>query len=548
MHGVAKQKTSDDLPGLAEAWRSVILKALGSICSLKILRERPKPPLRLAFSIALFMPISYSWYLLELSDNTSGVGHATSARSDVGGNGTQDSVTDGLRMVVFGGGDVATPALSAREWSDQAYAWTEIMCRKLQCDTYLSFVPGTDGMGGAVVSNEILDAAYERISAPTDGANRDDGVVKPDYSWATEQYQKPHQHDLAAQVDSFLSSPLPQRASTESLWVFNVGYWDIWYLAALPRRLATEVLDSNARDLFFQIERLYHATQERQPVAFPVSYSDPASSTPIEIGSGAGRIVRAPFRIFLTRLFDISLTPGFVSARPRPPKPHSSSDHLRNAAFLTKYWNSLLDVAVDDWLTTSDPEYWPVTDKIDIKVIEALVGKRSLTEVEQPKEKSEGKDHRGRDDTERSGRISLPRRKVASYGISHYLRELIIDRQLRNADLFDHNGLGARPPEDGFLDISMPCVLKVMGDEDTEETEAADTEGKMVVCQDPDNYLFYTEFTVGQRAIHEIGVRAARRFLYQVEFDSGWRERSRIHKEGVLPGRKEHNMAESISV
>ncbi|TGJ87090.1 hypothetical protein E0Z10_g1658 [Xylaria hypoxylon] len=471
------------------------------------------------------MPLSYLWYLLEISDSTFGAEHVISAKSNAGHNATQSSVTDGLRMVVFGGGDIATPALSASKWNGQAYAWTE-----LGCDTYFSFVPETDGMGGAVVSNEFLGAAYNRVSASTVGSNKDDNTVKLDYSWATEQYPKPYRNDLAAQVDSFLSSSRSQRPSTESLWVFNVGYWDIWYLAALPRRLATEVLDSNVQDLFFQVERLYHATQERESAAFPESYSDPSASTPIETKSRVGGIARAPFRIFLTPVFDVSLTPGFSGTRPRPPKPHSSSNQLRNAAFLTKYWNALLDVAVADWLTMSNPEHWSVTDKIDIKVIEVLVGGRSLAEVGQPEERSEEKDYHGRDNKERSGRISLPRRKVASYGISHYLRELIIDRQLRNADLFDHNGLGSRPPEDGYLDISMPCVLKVTGGA-TSEGETADTEGKLVVCQDPDNYLFQTEFTVGQRAIHDIGVRAARRFLDEVEFNSRWRERARSLEE-----------------
>ncbi|KAF2964178.1 hypothetical protein GQX73_g9406 [Xylaria multiplex] len=440
---------------------------------------------------------------------------------------TQGSVTDGLRMVVFGGGDTATPALLARAWDDQAHAWTEIMCRKLRCDAYLSFVPETDGTGGAVVSNEFLDAAYKHVSSSAIGPRKDDETVKLDYSWATEQYPMPYQHDLAAQVDSFLSSSQSRRPFAESLWVFNVGYWDVWYLAALPRKLAMEVLDSNARDLFFQIERLYHATQGRDSAVFPRSHSNSSASTPIE--TRADGTTRTPFRIFLTRLFDISLTPGFASARPWPPEPHSSSTQMRNAAFLTKYWNALLDLAVNDWLATSDPEFWSVADKIDVKVIEALVRKRSLTDIEQIEERSK-KDHHGRGRNGRSGSISLPRRKVASYSISRYLRELIIDRQLRNADLFDHKGLGARPSEDGFLDISMPCVLRVTGD-GTSKGETVNAEGKRIVCQDPDNYLFYTEFTVGQRAINEIGVRAARKFLDQVEADSGWRARARMYKE-----------------
>ncbi|KAJ8113074.1 hypothetical protein ONZ43_g5234 [Nemania bipapillata] len=410
--------------------------------------------------------------------------------SNVSENPTENGTTDGLRMVVFGGGDIATPILSASDWNGHGQAWTEVMCKKLGCDTYLSFIPEGNAMGGAVVSNPLLDAAYKRVSASTVGPNKNEKTTPQlDYSWVVKQYPRSHQDDLADQVDSFLSSTRAQRASTESLWVFNVGYWDIWYLAALPRRLATDVIDSSVRDLFFQIERLYQAAQDQESVA----YSEPISGFEAERGFRDDDVARAPFRIFLTRLFDISLTPGFASERPRPPNPHLSSTQLRNAAFLTKYWDALLEVAVDDWLTTPDPEYWSTADTVDIKVVESLVGKRSLGDGDYNEEEKEY----GSSAKERSGGISLPRRKIASYGISHYLRELMIDRQLRNSDLFDHNGLGARPPEDGFLDISMPCALQIPDDGAAKNGETAGMRSKTVLCQDPDNYLFYTGFTVG---------------------------------------------------
>ncbi|KAI0427834.1 hypothetical protein F5Y09DRAFT_16228 [Xylaria sp. FL1042] len=542
MHGTTKGSLSDDIHSLARIWKGRGRNALGSICSLKMFRE-PKLPLKLALAIALFMPLTYSWYSLrrtELPFSEVNITYLTSnltwdSKTESESNATEDtiqsSVTDGLRMVVFGGGDVATPALSASKWNGQAYEWTEIMCRKLGCDTYLTFVPRTDGMGGAVMSNQFIDGAYKRVSASTVGSDEDDRIVKLDYSWVPEQYPKRYQHDLAAQVDYFLGSSRLQRASTESLWVFNVGYWDIWYLAALPRKLATEVLDSSVRDLFFQVERLYQATQGQESVTFPGSYSNIHASDFKETGFRADDTPRAPFRIFLARLFDISLTPGFSNSRPGPPDPHSSITQLRNAAFLTNYWNALLDAAAKDWLATSDPEDWSITDKIDIQVIEATVGKHPLVKAEKPKKGKQEKDHHDRGSRENSGNTTLPRRRLASYGLPGYLQELMIDRQLRNTDIFDHNGLGARPPEDGFLEISIPCVLKIAGHGVTKEGEVVDAEGEIAVCQDPDNYLFYTEFTVSPRAIHEIGVRAARGFLDQVEAGSAWRRKTRTYIE-----------------
>ncbi|KAI1345703.1 hypothetical protein F5Y01DRAFT_322827 [Xylaria sp. FL0043] len=547
MHKATQGSFSDTIHGLAGIWKGKSLNALGSICSLKMFRE-PKLPLKLALGIALFMPVIYWWYSMKGIHVPFGAGSFkysgsnltwhSKTESNVFEDATQSSVTDGLRMVVFGGGDVATPALSARKWNAQACEWTEVMCRKLGCDTYLSFIPLTDGMGGAVMSNQFVDGAYKRVSASSVVLDKDDNTVKLDYSWIPEQYPKPYQHDLAAQIDYFLASSRSHRASTETLWVFNVGYWDIWYLTALPRKLATEVLDSSIRDLLFQIERLYQATENRESVISPRPFSHLHVSDPTDTGSKAADIPRAPFRIFLTRVFDISLTPGFTSTRPSPPHPHSITTQLRNAAFLTKYWNALLDASAKEWLATSDPEDWPVTDKIDIQVIEATVGKHPLAKTEgSKKEKGKGEKEKenGRDQSshESDGNFTLPRRRLASYGLASYLQELMIDRQLRNTDLFDHNGLGARPPEDGFIDITMPCVLKVAGHGVTKEGEVVDAGREVAVCRDPDNYLFYTEFTVSPRAIHEIGVRAARGFLEQIEESSAWRGRNGTYVESV---------------
>lgn len=391
-----------------------------------------------------------------------------------------------------------------------------------------------------MISDLLLDAAYRRASTSAVNPNKDDKTAKLDYSWVVEQYPRPLRHDLANQVDSFLSSSRTRRAITESLWVFSIGYWDVWYLAALPRRLATDVLDLSVRDLFFQIERLYRAAQDRDSVAFSEPYfSDSSAPGSVGAGSGsgsrAGLVARAPFRIFLTRLFDISLTPGFASARPKPPSPHLSSTQLRNAAFLTKYWDALLETAVDEWIGTPDPEYWSTADTVDINVIEAVIGRRSLERENIGQGAEEHNDQDSWSSEELDGGISLPRRKVASYGIANYLQELMIDRQLRNSDLYDHNGLGARPPEDGFLDITMPCALRIAGEGTAEDGDGDEgrTRNRTVVCQEPDNYLFYTGFTVGPRATQEIGRRAAWRLLDQVEAGSRWRERASMYKDGA---------------
>ncbi|KAJ2992227.1 hypothetical protein NUW58_g2238 [Xylaria curta] len=520
----------------------------GMLRCLKILHEGPKLLFEVACSVVFFMFITYVWSSLRAPGLASDIGHVTAPDSTADRNLTEGSVSDGLRMVVFGGGDVATPSLSGSQWSDQKYAWTQVMCQEvLGCDTYISFVPktGSMSMGGAVVSNSLLDAAYTRVSAPTAGSNKSDDAIELDYSWVAKQYLKPRQHDLAAQVDYFLSTSRTQPAANETLWVFNVGYWDIWYLAALPRRLATEVIDASIQDLVFQIERLYQTIRDRGSSAFSNSYSNPGVSSFIKSQNRTGETTRTTFRIFLSRVFDISLTPGFANTRPAPPSPHLSSSQLRNAVFLTKYWDAVLEAEVDDWLATPDPEYWSNTDRIDLSVVKALARKQPLKAGKGEKIGRQEKYGHSWKYKYHGNSNSFPRRRVASYGMSKYLRELMVDRQMRNADLFDHNGLGARPSEDGFLDISMPCSFKVTANGNVELGIATGAGSKTVVCQEPDNYLFYTPFTVSQRAIREVGVRAARRLLEQVEDSSGWAQKARIRKDSG--GEREGNQTAEIT-
>ncbi|KAI1434951.1 hypothetical protein GGR50DRAFT_356537 [Xylaria sp. CBS 124048] len=512
------EKSLNDISGLTRKWKGWRSKAVGGICSLTASRKGSKLLIKTALGAVLCISLTGAWYSSRISSTVTLYSVQLNVSDPITNETeTAEAVIPGLRMVVFGGGDAATPNVSVSKQAEQQYSWTEIMCQQLGCDSYISFIPQMDEIGGAVASNPLLDAAYKRVS------NRDESMSKLDYSWVTSQFPRPTQHDLATQVSSFLSQPKPREVFSETVWVFNIGYWDIWYLAALPKRLAANVLDSSVRDLFFQIEKLYQAAQDEESIAFSDYYSDHDNSTPLETPLADDNYPRAPFRIFLTRLFDISLTPGFVSARPEPPHPHSRSDQLRNAAFLTKYWNALLEAAVDDWLAKPDPDYWSTADTIDIQVVKALVGKKSPGVGE----RYDG-DEEGRDPYAASG-IQLPFRAIASYGMSTYLQELMIDRQLRSTGLFDHNGLGARPPEYGFPDISMPCALPIPGDinralENDTDAGAGDT---VVVCQEPDSYLFYTEFILGRRAIGEIGTRAARRFLDQVEPRSKWREKAR---------------------
>ena len=58
-----------------------------------------------------------------------------------------------------------------------------------------------------------------------------------DYEFLSQQYPVPDDTpDLDGQISKFLALPPPIRAPRQTLWVFTFGTWDVWSLAAFPRR------------------------------------------------------------------------------------------------------------------------------------------------------------------------------------------------------------------------------------------------------------------------------------------------------------------------
>ncbi|CAJ2510923.1 Uu.00g065480.m01.CDS01 [Anthostomella pinea] len=378
-----------------------------------------------------------------------------------------------------------------------------------------------------MVSNSLFATSLGHVVSQQDEVTDSNAGAKPDYSWVAEHYPVPTHQDLVGQIDAFLATPRPQRPPRETLWIFNFGYWDVWHLAALPRKLATAVLESEAHQLWSSIELLYQKAQDSESVAFSDYYLD-TNLDPAATQSGAHP--RAPFRILIPRFFDISLAPGFEAHRPEPPHPHTRAEQMRNAAFLTQFWDAIIVDLVDEWLDLPDPETWTDDDVVDIDVVNAVVAKRgeTITAVERGGN-SEGL------------LIPLPRREAMTYDMSRYLRELMVDRQLRDADLVDHNGLGTRPVDEGFAEVWQPCVQGEFaltntdsvadGSDTAQKGELMDKEISAIdeeLCAESREHLFWTGFTVNQRAINEIGKRAAAQFLRAARADAEWAMKSQL--------------------
>ncbi|KAI0008742.1 hypothetical protein F4779DRAFT_641349 [Xylariaceae sp. FL0662B] len=405
----------------------------------------------------------------------------------------------GLRIVVFGGGDVATPCKSEGQSGRQTEAWTEILCRQaspgLDCRPYLSFVPPCNDGKGAVVSNSLFTAAQHRISPYKNYPPNDSATTHLDYSWLAQHYPIPTSQDLTQQIDAFLATPRPRKPPRETLWIFSFGFWDIWNLAALPRKLAVSVIEAQIQQIFAGIEHLYQESHNNLSVAAPDTPASAAGTPPR----------RPPFRIFIPRPFDVSLTPGFESVRLEPPPPHNRAEQLRNAAFLTRHWDATVLALTNEWLRLPEPEAADLDALSDVRDADLLIARGA-----------------GADDQPGGLHAPLARREAVRYDVFGYVREMMVEGQLRDVDVVDSNGLGAKLADTGFSEVRGPCRSSRQPGEGGGDNATAGDGDARDPCMAVDDHLFWTEFTVSRRAIDEVGKRAAEQLRRHADMELQW--------------------------
>jgi hypothetical protein len=399
-----------------------------------------------------------------------------------------------------------------------------------------------------MASNEIYATSLDRALNETEPST---GPAF-DYSFLAEQYPVPWElPDLSNQVTAFLSMEKPAKPPAETLWVVSFGTWDVWSLAAMPKNVSTHVIEPMVGHIFTEVERLYQSSLDENSVAWSNSsaliaagaadggaaggstlsrgsdaaYAPDGFETGKEPGLGGGfgddEAMGAPakhFRIIVPKLFDSSLAPGWLSARPDAPKVHSKAEQLRNAVALTDLWNSYMNKLMGDWVGTPDPVGggWETTQNLE------------ETKPEQ-----------------------YPLRDAIAYDLPSYLMEMLVEGQLHSSGVNDSTGTGTKPANQTFAEVRSPCVIKVSEssgegeapeDNDVATPVATGVEAKasptppsvrrragtttagsssassdsplpppaMEVCDTPHEYLFFTPFTVSQRAIADIAGQAAR--------------------------------------
>ncbi|KAB5528050.1 hypothetical protein GE09DRAFT_975645 [Coniochaeta sp. 2T2.1] len=477
------------------------------------------------------------------------------------------SVAGGLRIVVFGENDVATPDPDQRHI--QGRSWTERLCGELDCTSFLSLIPKPDDPSRVMASTKLYATSVEQALNLT-FENYGPGL---DYNFMLDQFPIEWKvNDLTKQVDEFLSMKKLKHSPAETLWVLSFGMWDIWSLASEPLTVSKAIVDSVIDHIFVEIERLYESSQDNTSIAW--SDTDPVQPQPSAVSQPASQPTPDPekgniwlrdhdpssefspdqaspspvppkqkhFRILVPRLFDPSLTPGWADTRPQTPKPHSKAEQMRNAAALTVKWNDKMWRAMAEWIKTDEQAEGqkhvpPSSANEGEPVVEGEVEEEDFPQTEDDEEQPAG-----------------PQRDGIFYDLNKYLEEIIVQRQMDYSGLRDARKSG-KLTEDGFQEVRRPCVEAeadatgkekeggtVEGDDTTRDKRGAEptirgrapvlvargasAEAVPVVddrgaesnatavasqriCDDPDEHLFFTGFTVSPRAVKVIARQAA---------------------------------------
>ena len=381
-----------------------------------------------------------------------------------------------------------------------------------------------------MVSNVIYHEAVEQLSNET----REESGWTSDYTLQTEMYPVPwNLPDLGRQITTFLSTPIPATPLSDTLWVFSLGTWDVWYLATLPMDQSKPLLRKLSEHVFEQVERLYQSSlKEGSPAWSGVKQGTQTSTLDSDTeaskaasetkGAAASNRTRSEnFRIIVPKLFDPTLTPGWRLMRPKLSSSgtasHPMAEQMRNAAALTDEWNYQLGIKLVEWIGLSEPD---AADK--------PIAAKSNADTP-----ARGPGH--------------PLRDAIGYDMPKYIIDTIFQAQFRDEEPADdalNNLLGgvnstARhdAPEQSprYEEVTHACIEPSLLDEQ-EGNFDRDEDQQPIVCVEPHQHLFFTPFTLESAAIEHIAREVAERVLGNKTVRARWDEIS-----SLLPSIRDRN-------
>jgi hypothetical protein len=349
-----------------------------------------------------------------------------------------------------------------------------------------SMIPPVDLPAQALTSKSVYAEALRNMTN-----NGSPGGSGQNYDFVAEQYPVGDVADLAAQVAEFLALPKPVPSPRETTWVFTVGTWDLWSLAALSRHQGNITIRAIAASIFDQVELLYAASMDPASPAYSdyYSYTRETSSILRAYSRNPSAEPIESFRIIIPKLFDISLTPGWQTLRQEPPAPHTKAEHVKTAAFLAEAWDREIESRLAAWMNL------PIAAKI--REDQPVQNGRPYYGFWNPskKEPSQGG---GRRDVLYA---PYPSRTGVQVNLGDFAKKAIIEDQLRTYKLPGSDGRGTVDEADAlyFENVDEPCVW---------HEKYTLTARRTATCEDPESHLFYGPFTLDEKAIRETAKRA----------------------------------------
>jgi hypothetical protein len=468
---------------------------------------------------------------------------------------------EGVRLVVFGDSWVDDSVNVEKEGNGKGKSWPKVLCEEV-CSFYTSSFIGGCGIVLCVAwvclltsqqincTSRLNFAASQPADAfpsfePTGVAVSNAihaAAIKKDQSIPLDASSSSPLPDLATQIQSFISLPVPKQQPKETLFVLSFGFWDVYDFARMDFAVAQNATDRSINAIFEQLDVLYlHFVEKLYP---PGTSETPA---PVTNATEAEDPLHPTFRVILPRLFDPTLLPGWLSQRPLPLSPSSIAEQQKNAVYLTERWNSLMENKMGAWINSPPPVS---ASSAVVKSAEMKEASRTDVRHSEPSSKAEDEFDQGISEAEPVKEhiqpSALSEKDMFYYDMPNYLLSIIVEHNLEREGLSDSNGLGkGSSPYDS---VYSPCVrdsevhdeekrrsLGRRGDEgsdggDVEEEDEYEERNGMLVCREPEDFLFWDAWGLGPSAKKEIGRAIGEMVLEGKSLRKAW--------EGVkTPGR-----------
>ncbi|KAK6602508.1 hypothetical protein H4I95_06445 [Botrytis cinerea] len=451
---------------------------------------------------------------------------------EIGGTSIND-VTDGLWD--WASGDDGGDGEEAENEDGKGRSWTEVLCEELSCTSKINLAVSQPSSSypsspptGAFASNKVYLSSIE----DTAGQNNNETKI-------TAESMLP---DLEAQVKSFIALPLPKKKLRETIFVVSFGTWDIWHYASLDYIKAQEAQNKAVAEIFAQLDNLYAHHRENLEATHVI----------VKPHNDSHVVAKPQFRIVIQKLFDPTMLPGWLSQRPIPLKPSSVAENQKNAISLVRDWDNSVENFIKPWFA-STPEATTTSEWAEPAPEEQVSGDAVPETFDQNDQQSQSQGKReseGDVEAESKPDIPPPQKDIYYYDLNRFLTEIIIEHQLEDEGLSDASGLGTK--ESPYISVYDPCVRA--GDDgeskkrgpgekrksgkinkgnekrgEMKDTKSLPDINGLLVCEQPDEYLFWDDFNMGSQAKELVGKEIAKMVREGKTLRKSW-------GDGTVPG------------